>query len=157
MLLPEPIAHRFTTAYNARNIPALSDCFTLNAEYHDILYGSHVGRDSISRMFCKMLDAGVSRWTVQESYSVSDTTIVRWSYSLLPRSNSTRPNGNHSGITFEGVSVFEMQTDSRLCCRYSEYFDRTGAAMALGYSSRLLRRLAETVPTVTHASRLNSA
>jgi ketosteroid isomerase-like protein len=139
------VAHRFAAAFGTRLVDRVLECFTPDAEYHDLFYGRFRGQAELRRLFGRMYAEGDRHeWTMTRVVSTPACTIGEWHFAFtvsarVPRSSARR-------LTFDGVSVFE--TRAGRCHAYREYFDRTAALRALGISPAAIDRITAGRPTV---------
>ncbi len=139
------IAHRFFSAFNRRDVDHVLACFSADARYHDLFYGTFAGHAEIRRLFERMYAEGEGhRWTMTREVVSPDCTISEWIFTFTV-SQAVRSGAGRS-LTFTGVSVFE--TCDGLCRRYREHFDRGAALFALGIRPAAVAAIVARRPTV---------
>lgn len=127
--LEASVAHRFASAFNSRNVDRVLACFSPDAQYRDLFYGSFVGHDEIRSLFERMYAEGDHHeWTMTRVVADQNCTIGEWTFTFTV--SAAVPSSAGRTLTFSGVSVFE--TRNGLCRRYREHFDRGAALLALG-------------------------
>jgi len=139
------IAHRFAAAFNTRNVETVLDCFTPDARYLDLFYGTFSDRSGLRGLFERMYAEGDQHeWMMTRVVVNPVCTIGEWRFTFTVSSAVARSSGRR--LTFRGVSIFE--TRAGRCHTYREYFDRGAALLALGISPSAVARIAEGRPSV---------
>lgn len=141
----QSIAHRFTEAFNARDIERVVDLFTPDATYHDLFYGAWTGHGGLRELFARMYAEGSRHeWTMTAVAAAPLCTLGEWDFELTV--SAAVPSGAGRTLRFAGVSVFETR-DGR-CHTYREHFDRAAALLAVGISPGAVARIARRRPSV---------
>jgi limonene-1,2-epoxide hydrolase len=143
--LPLSIAHRFTEAFNARDVDRLVELFTPDAIYHDLFYGAWTGHAGLRALFARMYAEGSRHeWTVTSVAAGPGCTLGEWDFELTL--SDAVASGAGRTLRFAGVSVFETR-DGR-CHTYREHFDRAAALLAVGIAPDTVARIVRRRPSV---------
>ena len=139
------IAHRFTEAFNARDIERIVELFTPDATYHDLFYGAWTGQVGLRALFARMYAEGSRHeWTMTAVAVGPRYTFGEWDFALTV--SAAVPSGAGRTLRFAGVSVFETR-DGR-CHTYREHFDRAAALLGVGISPGAVARIVRRRPSV---------
>lgn len=139
------VAHRFATAFNARDVDRVLACFAPDASYRDLFYGTFTGHDEIRSLFERMYAEGDRHeWTMTGVVVSPVCTIGEWTFTFTV--SAAMPPSAGRTLTFSGVSVFE--TGNGLCHGYREHFDRGAALLALGLRPAGVAAIVARRPTV---------
>ncbi|HEX4247121.1 MAG TPA: nuclear transport factor 2 family protein [Pseudonocardia sp.] len=142
---PLTLAHRFTGAFNARDVERLVDLFTPDATYHDLFYGTWTGHDGLRALFTRMYTEGSRHeWTMTAVAVAPGHTLGEWDFELTL--SEVLPSGAGRTLRYAGVSVFETR-DGR-CHTYREHFDRAAALLGVGISPGAVARIVRRRPSV---------
>lgn len=143
--LEATVAHRFASAFNSRDVDRVLACFSPDAQYRDLFYGSFTGHDEIRALFERMYAEGDHHeWTMTRVVADQGCTIGEWTFTFTV--SAIVPSSAGRTLMFEGVSVFE--TRNGLCRRYREHFDRGAALLALGIRPAAVAAIVARRPTV---------
>ena len=143
--LPLSIAHRFTEAFNARDVDRLLELFTPDATYHDLFYGARTGHPGLRALFARMYAEGSRHeWTMTSVAAGPEATLGEWNFELTL--SDAVASGAGRTLHFAGVSVFETR-DGR-CHTYREHFDRAAALLAVGIAPDAVARIVRRRPSV---------
>jgi len=143
--VPRSIAHRFTEAFNARDVERVVDLFTPDATYHDLFYGAWTGHAGLRALFARMYAEGSRHeWTMTAVAVAPSCTLGEWDFALTVSDAVT--SGAGRTLRFAGVSVFETR-DGR-CHTYREHFDRAAALLGVGISPAAVARIVRRRPSV---------
>lgn len=139
------VAHRFASAFNARDVDGVLDCFTTDAVYHDLFYGRFTGRSGLRQLFERMYREGDRHcWTMAHVVTSPACTIGEWGFEFTV--SDRVPQGGGRTLRFGGVSVFE--TRAGRCHTYREHFDRAAALLAVGIRPSAVAGLVARRPSV---------
>jgi limonene-1,2-epoxide hydrolase len=142
---PRSIAHRFTEAFNARDVERVVDLFTPDATYHDLFYGAWTGHAGLRALFARMYAEGSRHeWTMTAVAVAPRCTLGEWDFALTV--SDVVPGGAGRVLRFAGASVFETR-DGR-CHTYREHFDRAAALLGVGISPAAVARIVRRRPSV---------
>lgn len=139
------VADRFAAAFTVRDVDRVLACFTPDATYRDLFYGTFAGHARIRALFERMYAEGDRHdWTMTRVVSAPDCTVGEWTFSFTV-SAVVAPSAGRT-LTFTGVSVFE--TMDGMCHTYREHFDRGAALLALGIPPVAVAAIVARRPTV---------
>ena len=130
----------FTAAVEQRDGRALAALFTADGVYHDVFYGSFVGRDRIAALVDDWFyrDATDFRWDMHDPVSDGRTLYARYVFSY--RSNLAEAEPGR--VVFEGVALMRLRDGA--IAEYSEVANTGPALTRLGFAPeraiKLLRR-----------------
>jgi hypothetical protein len=140
-----PIAQRFGTAFNARDVDRVLACFAPDATYQDLFYGAFVGHPEIRSLFERMyLEGDRHEWTMTRIVGDPTCCVAEWIFTFAV--STAAPTNAGRTLTFSGVSIFE--TRDQVCHTYREHFDRGAALLSLGIPPGTVARIVERRPTV---------
>jgi ketosteroid isomerase-like protein len=123
------VPERFAAAFNTRDVDQVLACFTPDATYRDLFYGTFAGRGEIRSLFERMYEEGDRHtWTMTRVVADQACAIGEWTFTFTV--SAAVPSSAGRTLTFAGTSVFE--TSNGLCHTYREHFDRAAALLALG-------------------------
>jgi hypothetical protein len=112
------VAERFASAFNALDVDGVLACFTADATYRDLFYGSFTGRDQIQSLFERVYAEGDRHeWTMTRVVAGRDCTVGEWTFTFTV-SAAVPPSAGRT-LTFNGVSLFE--TRDGLCHTYRKH------------------------------------
>lgn len=132
------IVKEFAAAFNRRDIDGLLACFTEDATYLDLFYGSHSGHAALRAMFERMFREGRDHlWTMDLVVETPPIVVTEWTFSFVVSDAVPRSAGRK--LRFRGVSVFELRDGKAFA--YREYFDRGAALLQLGFSPDSLAKV----------------
>jgi limonene-1,2-epoxide hydrolase len=139
------VADRFASAFNTRDADRVLACFTPNATYRDLFYGTFAGHAEIRSLFERMYAEGDRHeWRMTRVVTDQDCTIGEWAFTFTV--GAAVPPSAGRTLTFGGVSVFE--TVGGMCHTYREHFDRGAALLALGIRPASVAAIVRRRPTV---------
>jgi ketosteroid isomerase-like protein len=150
---PVTLLQAFCAAVEAGDGAALAQLFTPDGIYHDVFYGSFLGRARIAEMLTQRFhrDAGAFRWDMFDPVSNGKTLYARYLFSFT----SKLPGAEGKRAMFEGVSIMTMRDG--LIADYREVADVTPGLIDLGFPPERIARLGvragETLRTRPEAAR----
>ena len=114
-------------------------CFTEDGVYHDVFYGSFVGRGSIAEMINDYFhrDACNFRWDMHDPVSDGETGYCRYVFSY--ESKLCAAKGTRT--MFEGVAIATLQDG--LIVSYTEVANTAPGLRRMGFAADRLARFAE--------------
>ena len=129
---------QFCRAVERREGATVAALFTPDGVYHDVFYGSFVGRAKVAELIDDWFyrDAEAFRWDMVDP--VSDGRLLyaryRFSYrSLLPEAEGAR-------AMFQGVAILRLQDG--LIAEYSEVAETAPAFVQMGFAPERVARIA---------------
>jgi ketosteroid isomerase-like protein len=129
------LLREFCDAVERRDGAGFAQLFTADAVYHDVFYGSFVGRDRIAAMIDDWFyrTADDFRWDMLEPVCDGHTLYARYLFSYRPR----LPEAAGARAAFEGVAIMRLRDG--LIAEYREVADVGPAFAAMGFApARLL-------------------
>lgn len=131
------LLHRMTGAAEAGDGAAFGECFTVDATYHDYVYGPHSGRAEIARMLVELFrrDSGPDyRWEMFDPVCAGDVGYA-WSLSSF---TSTVPEFAGRRVVIDGMSRFVLR-DGRI----AEYVESVNGCVAMAQLGVAPERMAK--------------
>jgi hypothetical protein len=75
------VTDRFASAFNARDVERVLTCFTPDATYRDLFYGTFEGHDEIRALFARTYAEGDRHeWIMTHVVTDRDCTIGEWTF-----------------------------------------------------------------------------
>jgi len=103
----EKLLDEFCQAVAAGDGARFARCFTEDARYHDVFYGTFAGRAAIADMLVNRFhrDGEGFRWEMLEPVSDGRTGYARWLFSYTAKT----PEAKGRPVLMEGVGHFRLQ------------------------------------------------
>jgi hypothetical protein len=126
---PTDLLRRFTGAVERREGRAFAQLFTEDGVYHDVFYGSFVGRARIAELIDDWFyrSATAFRWRMHDPVGDDRLLYARYVFSY----ESTLPEAAGARVVFEGVSVIGL--DDGLIASYREVANTGPALLRLNF------------------------
>lgn len=125
----------FIAAYR-KDIPAALACFTEDAIYHDVTYGTHSGHDALRKMLDRMFRDADGYWKVHTW--VADATRVAIEWTIDSQITAAVPQSAGKRVRLFAMGLFEFR-DGRIA-NYREYLDFGQVLLQLGVAPEGLHR-----------------
>jgi hypothetical protein len=131
------LLRKLTTAAEAGDGERFAACFTMDAVYHDYVYGDHRGRAAIAQMLEELFhrDAADYRWAMFDPVC-SGRLGYAWSLSTF---TSKIPEFAGRRVVIDGVSRFELKEG--LISDYRESVNGGVAMVQLGVAAPRLEKV----------------
>jgi limonene-1,2-epoxide hydrolase len=126
----------FIAAYNRKDIPGALACFTEDAVYRDVTYGTHSGHDDLKKMFERMFLEADACWKVHTW--VADALHVAIEWTVDSHITSAVPQSAGKRVRLFAMGLFEFR-DGRIA-GYREYLDFGQVLLQLDVSPEGLHR-----------------
>jgi ketosteroid isomerase-like protein len=104
---PTAMLRAFCNAVERRDGAAFAALFTEDGVYHDVFYGTFVGREKIAAMLDDWFyrTATDFRWDMHTPVSDGETLYARYTFSY----RSTLPEAQGARAMFEGVAIMTLR------------------------------------------------
>jgi steroid delta-isomerase-like uncharacterized protein len=126
----------FIAAYNRKDVPVAVACFTDDAVYQDVTYGTHTGRSELKKMLERMFREADACWKVQTW--VADTTRVAIEWTIDSHISAAVPQSAGKRVRLFAMGLFEFRADR--IASYREYLDFGEVLLQLDVSPESLHR-----------------
>jgi limonene-1,2-epoxide hydrolase len=126
----------FIAAYNRKDTPGALACFTHDAIYQDVTYGTHSGRDELKTMLERMFREADASWKVCTLVADAERVAIEWT--VDSKITAAVPQSAGKQVRLFAMSLFELR-DGRIA-RYREYLDFGQVLLQLGVSPEGLHR-----------------
>ncbi len=126
----------FIAAYNRKDVPVALACFSDDAVYQDVTYGTHSGQAELKKMLERMFLEADACWKVHTW--VADATHVAVEWTVDSQISSAVPQSEGKRVRLFAMGLFEIR-DGRIAS-YREYLDFGQVLLQLGVSPEGLHR-----------------
>ncbi len=126
----------FIAAYNRKDIPGALACFTEDAVYRDVTYGTHSGHGDLKKMFERMFLEADACWKVHTWVADALNVAVEWT--VDSQITGAVPQSAGKRVRLFAMSLFEFR-DGRIAS-YREYLDFGQVLLQLDVSPEGLHR-----------------
>jgi len=144
----------FIGAYNRKDISCALACFTGDAVYRDVTYGTHSGQAELKKMFRRMFREADALWSVHTWIAEAQRIAIEWTIDSQITDAVAQSAGKR--VHLFAMGLFEFR-DGRIA-RYREYLDFGQVLLQLGASPESLHRalskqIARTLNERNHSAR----
>src|SRR3954454_22042098 len=126
----------FIAAYNRKDIAGALACFTDDAIYQDVTYGTHSGRGELKKMLERMFLEADAIWKVHTWVTEARRVAIEWT--IDSQITAAVPQSAGKRVRLFAMGLFEFR-DGRIA-RYREYLDFGQVLLQLGVSPEGLHR-----------------
>jgi len=126
----------FIAAYNRRDISGALACFTGDAVYQDVTYGTHSGQAELKKMLERMFREADARWSVHTWIADAQRVAIEWT--IDSQITDAVPQSAGKRVRLFAMGLFEFR-DGRIA-GYREYLDFGQVLLQLGVSPESLHR-----------------
>lgn len=126
----------FIAAYNRKDLSGALACFTGDAVYQDVTYGTHSGQAELKKMLERMFREADARWSVHTWIADGQRVAVEWTIDL--QITDAVPQSAGKRVRLFAMGLFEFR-DGRIA-GYREYLDFGQVLLQLGVSPESLHR-----------------
>jgi steroid delta-isomerase-like uncharacterized protein len=126
----------FIAAYNRKNTSGALACFTDDAVYQDVTYGTHSGQAELRKMLERMFREADACWKVRTL--VADAAHVAIEWTIDSQITAAVPQSAGKQVRLFAMGLFEFR-DGKIAS-YREYLDFGQVLLQLGVSPEGLHR-----------------
>ncbi len=126
----------FIAAYNRKDISGALACFTGDAVYQDVTYGTHSGQAELKKMLERMFREADARWSVHTWIADAQRVAIEWT--INSQITDAVPQSAGKRVRLFAMGLFEFR-DGRIA-GYREYLDFGQVLLQLGVSPESLHR-----------------
>jgi limonene-1,2-epoxide hydrolase len=126
----------FIAAYNRKDLSGALACFTGDAVYQDVTYGTHSGQAELKKMLERMFREADARWSVHTWIADGQRVAVEWT--IDSQITDAVPQSAGKRVRLFAMGLFEFR-DGRIA-GYREYLDFGQVLLQLGVSPESLHR-----------------
>jgi limonene-1,2-epoxide hydrolase len=126
----------FIAAYNRKDLSGALACFTGDAVYQDVTYGTHGGQAELKKMLERMFREADARWSVHTWIADAQRVAIEWT--IDSQITDAVPQSAGKRVRLFAMGLFEFR-DGRIA-GYREYLDFGQVLLQLGVSPESLHR-----------------
>jgi limonene-1,2-epoxide hydrolase len=126
----------FIAAYNRKDLSGALACFTGDAVYQDVTYGTHSGQAELKKMLERMFREADARWSVHTWIADAQRVAIEWT--IDSQITDAVPQSAGKRVRLFAMGLFEFR-DGRIA-GYREYLDFGQVLLQLGVSPESLHR-----------------
>jgi steroid delta-isomerase-like uncharacterized protein len=126
----------FIAAYNRKDTPGALVCFTHDATYQDVTYGTYSGQDELKAMFERMFLEADACWKVRTLVADAEHVAIEWT--IDSQITTAVPQSAGRQVRLFAMGLFGFR-DGRIAS-YREYLDFGQVLLQLGVSPEGLHR-----------------
>jgi steroid delta-isomerase-like uncharacterized protein len=126
----------FIAAYNRKDVSGALACFTDDAIYQDVTYGTHSGQVELKKMLEQMFCEADAQWKVQTW--VADTIHVAIEWTIDSQITDAVPQSAGKRVRLFAMGLFEFRNGKIV--HYREYLDFGQILVQLGVTPESLHR-----------------
>jgi limonene-1,2-epoxide hydrolase len=126
----------FIAAYNRKDVSGALACFTGDAVYQDVTYGTHSGQAELKKMLERMFREADARWSVHTWIADAQRIAIEWT--IDSQITDAVPQSAGKRVRLFAMGLFEFR-DGRIA-GYREYLDFGQVLLQLGVSPESLHR-----------------
>jgi limonene-1,2-epoxide hydrolase len=126
----------FIAAYNRKDVSGALACFTGDAVYQDVTYGTHSGQAELKKMLERMFREADARWSVHAWIADAQRIAIEWT--IDSQITDAVPQSAGKRVRLFAMGLFEFR-DGRIA-GYREYLDFGQVLLQLGVSPESLHR-----------------
>jgi limonene-1,2-epoxide hydrolase len=126
----------FIAAYNRKDLSGALACFTGDAVYQDVTYGTHSGQAELKKMLERMFREADARWSVHTWIADAQRIAIEWT--IDSQITDAVPQSAGKRVRLFAMGLFEFR-DGRIA-GYREYLDFGQVLLQLGVSPESLHR-----------------
>jgi limonene-1,2-epoxide hydrolase len=126
----------FIAAYNRKDIRGALACFTDDAVYQDVTYGTHSGPGELKKMLERMFLEADACWKVHTWVADAQRVAIEWT--IDSQITDAVPQSAGKRVRLFAMGLFEFR-DGRIAS-YREYLDFGQVLLQLGVSPEGLHR-----------------
>jgi len=126
----------FIAAFNRKDIPGALACFTDDAIYQDVTYGTHSGQDELKKMLERMFLEADACWKAHTWVADARRVAIEWT--IDSQITAAVPQSAGKRVRLFAMGLFEFR-DGRIAS-YREYLDFGQVLLQLGVSPEGLDR-----------------
>jgi steroid delta-isomerase-like uncharacterized protein len=126
----------FIAAYNHKDTPGALACFTRDAIYQDVTYGTHSGQDELKKMLERMFLEADACWKVRTLVADAERVAIEWT--IDSQITAAVPQSAGKQVRLFAMGLFEFRGGK--IASYREYLDFGQVLLQLGVSPEGLHR-----------------
>ncbi len=126
----------FIAAFNRKDIPGALACFTDDAIYQDVTYGTHSGQDELKKMLERMFREPDACWKAHTWVADARRVAIEWT--IDSQITAAVPQSAGKRVRLFAMGLFEFRDGS--IASYREYLDFGQVLLQLGVSPESLHR-----------------
>jgi steroid delta-isomerase-like uncharacterized protein len=126
----------FIAAFNRKDVPGALACFTDDAIYQDVTYGTHSGQGELKKMLERMYLEADACWKVHTWVADERRVAIEWT--IDSQITAAVPQSSDKRIRLFAKGLFEFR-DGRIA-GYREYLDFGQVLLQLGVAPEGLHR-----------------
>ena len=130
------LVEEFIAAYNRKDAPGALACFTHDAIYQDVTYGTHSGQDELKKMLERMFLEADACWKIRTLVADAGRVAIEWT--IDSQITAAVPQSAGKQVRLFAMGLFEFR-DGRIAS-YREYLDFGQVLLQLGVSPEGLHR-----------------
>jgi steroid delta-isomerase-like uncharacterized protein len=126
----------FIAVYNHKDTPGALACFTQDAIYQDVTYGTHSGQDELKKMLERMFLEADACWKVRTLVADAERVAIEWT--IDSQITAAVPQSAGKQVRLFAMGLFEFRGGK--IASYREYLDFGQVLLQLGVSPEGLHR-----------------